>query len=48
MNFLNKEIAFRVKRKNARSLVKKQVSCGILQELESMDLDHQKRQSPKN
>ncbi|WP_306014120.1 MULTISPECIES: hypothetical protein [unclassified Allomuricauda] len=48
MNFLNKEIESRVKRKNEQSLVKKQVSCGILQDLELMDLDHQKRKSPKN
>jgi hypothetical protein len=48
MNFLNKEIAFRVKQKSSRSLVKKQVSCGIFQELETLDLDHQKPVAPKN
>lgn len=35
MQFLNKEIASLVKRKSSKSLVKKQISCGIFQDLEN-------------
>lgn len=34
MQFLNKEIESLVKRKSSNSLIKKQISCGILQDLE--------------
>ncbi|MEM7485074.1 MAG: hypothetical protein AAF348_07680 [Bacteroidota bacterium] len=34
MQFLNKEIEALVKRKKSKSLVKKQISCGIFQDLE--------------
>ncbi|WP_222984188.1 hypothetical protein [Flagellimonas meishanensis] len=39
MQFLNKEIEALSKRKKSKSLVKKQVSCGIFQELERSELD---------
>ncbi len=35
MQFLNKEIEALVKRKKSKSLVKKQISCGIFQDLEN-------------
>lgn len=38
MQFLNKEIETLVKRKKAKSLVKKQISCGIFQDLGDADL----------
>ncbi|MGX1930246.1 hypothetical protein [Flagellimonas sp. 2504JD4-2] len=34
MNFLNKEIETLVKNKKSKSLVKRQISCGIFQDLE--------------
>ncbi len=48
MNFLNKEIASRTKRKKSRSLVKRQISCGTFQDLETLDLDNHKRAKPRN
>ncbi|MDF0717177.1 hypothetical protein PY092_13525 [Muricauda sp. 334s03] len=47
MNFLNEEIASRTKRKKLSSLLKRQISCGTFQDLEPLDLDHDKRLSPK-
>ncbi|MEM8848158.1 MAG: hypothetical protein AAGD17_13740 [Bacteroidota bacterium] len=37
MQFLNKEIAALVKRKKSKSLIKKQISCGIFQDLEVVE-----------
>ena len=37
MQFLNKEIAALVKQKKTKSLVKKQISCGIFQDLEVVE-----------
>lgn len=48
MQFLNKEIESLTKRKKSRSLIKKQISCGIFQDLETLDLDEAKRKTPKN
>lgn len=42
MQFLNKEIEALTKRKKSKTLIKKQVSCGIFQDLETLDLDSQK------
>lgn len=39
MQYLNKQIEAMVKRKKSGSLVKKQVSCGIFQDLETVDKD---------
>lgn len=39
MQYLNKEIEALAKRKKSRSLMKKQISCGIFQDLEPLDLD---------
>ncbi|WP_175288721.1 hypothetical protein [Flagellimonas eckloniae] len=38
MEFLNKEIETLVKRKKSKSLVKKQISCGIFQDLGEPEL----------
>ncbi|SNY99912.1 hypothetical protein [Flagellimonas pacifica] len=35
MKFLNKEIETLVKNKKSKSLVKRQISCGIFQDLEN-------------
>ncbi len=48
MQFLNKEIESLTKRKKSRSLIKKQISCGIFQDLETLDLDNTKRKLPKD
>ncbi|WP_437395457.1 hypothetical protein [Flagellimonas lutimaris] len=48
MNFLNKEIESRTKRKKSKSLVKRQISCGTFQDLETLDLDNHKRAVPRN
>jgi len=48
MNFLNKEIALRTKRKKSKSLVKRQISCGTFQDFETLDLDNHKRSAPRN
>jgi len=48
MNFLNKEIETRTKRKKSKSLVKRQISCGIFQDFEILDLDNHKRTTPRN
>lgn len=48
MNFLNKEIESRTKRKKSKSLVKRQISCGTFQDLETLDLDNHKRAIPRN
>lgn len=45
MQFLNKEIEALAKRKKAKSLVKKQISCGIFQDLETLELDSKKEES---
>ena len=37
MNFLNEEIAFLSKKKKTESLVKKEVSCGIFQDVEKIE-----------
>jgi len=42
MQFLNKEIEALTKRRKSQSLVKKQVSCGIFQDLELVDLESKK------
>ena len=42
MQFLNKEIEALAKRKKSKTLIKKQVSCGIFQDLETLDLDSEK------
>ncbi len=47
MNYLNKEIESRTKRKKSRSLVKRQISCGTFQDLETLDLDNHKKHSPR-
>lgn len=39
MEFLNKEIETLVKRKKSNSLVKKQISCGIFQDLGEPELN---------
>ncbi|SDQ75595.1 hypothetical protein [Flagellimonas zhangzhouensis] len=48
MQFLNKEIEALAKKKKSQSLIKKQISCGIFQDLEVLDLDAQKRSNSKN
>jgi hypothetical protein len=47
MNYLNKEIESRTKRKKSKSLVKRQISCGTFQDFEILDLDNLKKQVPK-
>ncbi len=47
MQFLNKEIEALTKRKKSQSLVKKQVSCGIFQDLEVADLKSKKTETKK-
>ncbi|MEZ4810926.1 MAG: hypothetical protein R2819_11265 [Allomuricauda sp.] len=47
MQFLNKEIEALAKRKKARSLIKKQVSCGIFQDLETLEMDSKKETSAR-
>ncbi len=47
MQYLNKEIEALAKRKKSRSLMKKQISCGIFQDLEPMDLDERSRSKKK-
>lgn len=42
MQYLNKQIEAMVKRKKSASLVKKQISCGIFQDLETVDNDLKK------
>ncbi|WP_279305972.1 hypothetical protein [Flagellimonas aquimarina] len=42
MQFLNKEIEVLVRRKKSKSLVKKQISCGISQEYDSQNEDLEK------
>lgn len=37
MQFLNREIETLVKNKKSKSLVKRQISCGIFQELENKE-----------
>lgn len=39
MQYLNKQIEAMVKRKKSRSLVRKQVSCGIFQDLGAVEKD---------
>lgn len=45
MQFLNKEIEAKIKRKKTPSLMKKQISCGIFQDLEAMELNSKNSQS---
>ncbi|WP_165395211.1 hypothetical protein [Flagellimonas allohymeniacidonis] len=45
MQYLNREIENLVKRKKSKSLLKKQVSCGIFQDLESAEINPQERTS---
>jgi hypothetical protein len=45
MQFLNKEIESLAKRKKSRSLMKKQISCGIFQDLGTEELDSKKMKS---
>jgi hypothetical protein len=47
MQYLNKEIEALPKRKKSRSLLKKQISCGIFQDLEPLDLDAQSKSKHK-
>lgn len=47
MQFLNKEIEALSKRKKSKSLIKKQISCGIFQDLETLDLDEQSKYKKK-
>ncbi|WP_318344983.1 hypothetical protein [Flagellimonas baculiformis] len=42
MQYLNKQIEAMVKRKKSASLVKKQISCGIFQDLETVGNDLKK------
>lgn len=42
MKFLNKEIETLVKNKKSKSLVKRQISCGIFQDLENTRHDNKK------
>lgn len=42
MQFLNKEIESLVKHKRSKSLVKRQVSCGIFQEYDTQTEDSEK------
>ncbi|WP_298926613.1 hypothetical protein [uncultured Allomuricauda sp.] len=37
MQFLNKEIEVLVRRKKSKSLIKKQISCGIFQEYDTQN-----------
>lgn len=39
MQFLNKQIEALAKRKKTQSLIKKQISCGIFQDMESKQMD---------
>lgn len=43
MQFLNKEIEVLVRRKKSKSLIKKQISCGIFQEYDSQNEDSEKK-----
>ncbi|MDC6386271.1 hypothetical protein PP180_12880 [Muricauda sp. SK9] len=45
MQYLNKQIEAMVKRKKSDSLVKKQISCGIFQDLETVDKDLKKTEN---
>ena len=45
MQFLNKEIEALVKRKKTRTLVKNQISCGIFQDVETLQLDSKRTSS---
>ncbi|MEX0313497.1 hypothetical protein [Flagellimonas sp.] len=47
MQFLNKEIESLVKRKTANSLIKKQISCGIFQDLGKQELESEQTQKSK-
>ncbi len=47
MQFLNKEIETLAKQKKTKSLIKKQISCGIFQDLETLDLDSKKTKLQK-
>lgn len=47
MQFLNKEIEAKIKRKKSPSLIKKQISCGIFQDLDTVDFDSKKPELPK-
>nr|WP_299337879.1 hypothetical protein [Allomuricauda sp.] len=47
MQYLNKEIENLVKRKKSKSLVKKQISCGIFQDLESAETNPKERTSSR-
>ncbi|MEM9076327.1 MAG: hypothetical protein AAGC43_04770 [Bacteroidota bacterium] len=42
MQFLNKEIEALVKQKKSKSLIKKQISCGIFQDLEVVESTNKK------
>ena len=45
MQYLNKQIETMVKRKKTNSLVKKQISCSIFQDLENVDTDLKKTEN---
>ena len=47
MQFLNKEIEAKIKRKKSPSLIKKQISCGIFQDLDTVELGS-KKPRPQN
>ena len=47
MQFLNREIETLVKNKKSKSLVKRQISCGIFQDLENFKHE-QKKTSAKS
>jgi hypothetical protein len=47
MQFLNKEIEAKIKRKKSASLIKKQISCGIFQDLETAEMDFKRPQPQK-
>lgn len=40
MQYLNKQIEAMVKRKKTSSLIKRQISCGIFQDLETVEDSH--------
>ncbi|MEY8779768.1 hypothetical protein AB9K32_05035 [Allomuricauda sp. XS_ASV26] len=45
MLYLNKEIELLAKRKKSRSLIKKQISCGIFQDLDTLEQNQVKRKT---
>jgi len=48
MQFLNKEIEALTKRKKSKSLVKKELSCGIFQDVEDLVTPSQQKTEAKS